>query len=592
MPLKGIGLCKGCKEKPQRLANSKSIKFRAAPESTNAMTEKDDKEQIRVTDKRNLGCTVLMRCISCHRSAGVPGTTRGHVTRRRIVSGCGGLNEPICRFLDYYLKPCVEELSSYVKDSADVLQRLQGVTLGPDMFLITGDVESLYTCINHEQGISAARFFLSNKGIDGELLHLLLELLEHALTHNYFTFKDRHYVQQRGVAMGVAFTPSYANLFMGQWEREHMLPYLNDVQSPSVVSCMRFIDDLLFIWQGERKELDKFLIHLNDNNWNVKLTFKITTNKIDFLDRQLTVDQMGYIHSTIFRKETSTNSVLHAKSAHPRHTIRAIPKGQFIRAKRICDTDEEFEIQARDMTDTNLRTSIENKVTKKEDSRLRIITNYHGRWKDMNSIFNQFWPILKQDPGLAKLIEDRPLIVARRSKTIGETITHSHYVAPKSNFICDSKGPKWGSRACGTCSACKYMVKAETFSNSSKTRDFKIVHSINCRTTSVIYYLTCPCGLIYVGLTSRQLRIRKTFELGKSSEGRSCETKDDTRSLSRIPPSGPIELQVRGIDVVHLGIRGGNIMNRLAQKECRWITNLRTVKPHGLNDQWGFSSFL
>ncbi|CAJ0924111.1 unnamed protein product [Ranitomeya imitator] len=47
MPLKGIGFCKGCKGKPQRLANSKSIKFRAAPESTNAMTENDDNEQIK-----------------------------------------------------------------------------------------------------------------------------------------------------------------------------------------------------------------------------------------------------------------------------------------------------------------------------------------------------------------------------------------------------------------------------------------------------------------------------------------------------------------------------------------------------------------
>ncbi|CAJ0917205.1 unnamed protein product [Ranitomeya imitator] len=47
MPLKGIGFCKGCKGKPQRLANSKSIKFKAAPESTNAMTENDDNEQIR-----------------------------------------------------------------------------------------------------------------------------------------------------------------------------------------------------------------------------------------------------------------------------------------------------------------------------------------------------------------------------------------------------------------------------------------------------------------------------------------------------------------------------------------------------------------
>ncbi|CAJ0931087.1 unnamed protein product, partial [Ranitomeya imitator] len=60
MPLKGIGFCKGCKGKPQRLANSKSIKFKAAPESTNTMTENDDNEQIKDTDNRNLGCTVLM----------------------------------------------------------------------------------------------------------------------------------------------------------------------------------------------------------------------------------------------------------------------------------------------------------------------------------------------------------------------------------------------------------------------------------------------------------------------------------------------------------------------------------------------------
>ncbi|CAJ0918153.1 unnamed protein product [Ranitomeya imitator] len=60
MPLKGIGFCKGCKGKPQRLANSKSIKFKATPESTNAMKENDDNEQIKDTDNRNLDCTVLM----------------------------------------------------------------------------------------------------------------------------------------------------------------------------------------------------------------------------------------------------------------------------------------------------------------------------------------------------------------------------------------------------------------------------------------------------------------------------------------------------------------------------------------------------
>ncbi|CAJ0964617.1 unnamed protein product, partial [Ranitomeya imitator] len=47
IPLNGIGHCKGSKKNPQRLAYSKSIKIRAAPESTNAMTEYNYKEQIK-----------------------------------------------------------------------------------------------------------------------------------------------------------------------------------------------------------------------------------------------------------------------------------------------------------------------------------------------------------------------------------------------------------------------------------------------------------------------------------------------------------------------------------------------------------------
>ncbi|CAJ0932319.1 unnamed protein product, partial [Ranitomeya imitator] len=56
IPLNGIGHCKGSKKNPQRLAYSKSIKFRAAPESTNAMTEYDDKEQIKGQDEAEIYC--------------------------------------------------------------------------------------------------------------------------------------------------------------------------------------------------------------------------------------------------------------------------------------------------------------------------------------------------------------------------------------------------------------------------------------------------------------------------------------------------------------------------------------------------------
>ncbi|XP_073435710.1 uncharacterized protein [Dendrobates tinctorius] len=177
-----------------------------------------------------------------------------------------------------------------------------------------------------------------------------------------------------------------------------------------------------FVSVGNRSNLETFLAHLDTNDWNIKLSFNVSTEKIEFLDLQLSVDQKGNIHSIIFRKKTSTNSVLHARSAHPKHTIRAIPKGQFIRARRICDTDEEFEVQAKDITSRFLNreynhsdidrgyqqvknmdhnTLLQGRQLRKEDSRLRIITNNHGRWRDMMDVFNRFWPILKQDSGLS-----------------------------------------------------------------------------------------------------------------------------------------------------------------------------------------------
>ncbi|CAJ0941964.1 unnamed protein product [Ranitomeya imitator] len=378
--------------------------------------------------------------------------------------------------------------------------------------------------------------------------------------------------------MGACFAPSYANLFVGYWEREYMLSYSSDASGPNVLSWMRFIDDVLIIWQGNRTELDGFLTYLNANDWNIKFTFKVEENKIDFLYLQLSVDQLGNIHSTIYRKETSTNSLLHAKSAHPRHTIKAFPKRQFIRARRICDSEEEFENQARDLKQRFLRRGympvdvergyqqakdrsrdslLHYQIWGKEEPQLWMITNYHSRWRDMGDIMNRHWPILKEDPELAKLIEGTPRIVARRSKTISEMITHSHYIPPRLQFIFNSKGPAWGSRPCGGCSACRYMVKTDVFVSSSNSHTFKIVHPINCRTTSVVYHITCPCGLTYIGLTSRQLHVRILEHIRDIRAARLIGFEDlhkeEVAKLKTIPshyrefhPTGTIEMQVKG----------------------------------------------
>lgn len=41
------------------------------------------------------------------------------------------------------------------------------------------------------------------------------------------------------------------------------------------------------------------------------------------------------------------NALLHATSSHPESTIKAVPTGQFLRMRRICSQEVDFETQAK-----------------------------------------------------------------------------------------------------------------------------------------------------------------------------------------------------------------------------------------------------
>ncbi|XP_069618466.1 uncharacterized protein [Ranitomeya imitator] len=59
----------------------------------------------------------------------------------------------------------------------------------------------------------------------------------------------------------------------------------------------------------------------------------------------------GHLSTTVFRKSTATNSLLHATSQHPKSTTNSIPIGQYLRIKRICSEEDQFETQAKTLRD-------------------------------------------------------------------------------------------------------------------------------------------------------------------------------------------------------------------------------------------------
>ena len=76
---------------------------------------------------------------------------------RHIVSANGHPTEKISKFIDFLLRPFVENLLSHIKDTTDYLKKMENLTIPENITLVSMDVTYLYTSIPHDDGIAACR---------------------------------------------------------------------------------------------------------------------------------------------------------------------------------------------------------------------------------------------------------------------------------------------------------------------------------------------------------------------------------------------------------------------------------------------------
>ncbi|XP_077123750.1 uncharacterized protein LOC143781122 [Ranitomeya variabilis] len=334
-----------------------------------------------------------------------------------------------------------------------ILKRLDSLHLEKGAVLVTADVEALYSSIKHSDGLKAVSHYLRESNLEPLLIDLILTLLEFVLEHNVFLFGKDIYLQRQGTAMGATCAPSYANLFMGYWER--LIFQDDDWGNEAIQGWSRYIDDILFIWEDSSDKLFDVMKKLNQNNFNIKLTYKFGRT-VDFLDLKIVALEDGKIITDVFRKPTATNTLLHASSAHHRSTINGIPTGQFLRVKRICSNTEDYDNQASDLVRRFSERGYSNRQIKKgfkkassvsreellygnkrsdrkktDENGVRFITKFNKQWPELTKIMHKHWGILQSDPILKQFLPSRPLMVPRRSRNLKDLLVHSHYSSTK-----------------------------------------------------------------------------------------------------------------------------------------------------------------
>jgi len=356
---------------------------------------------------------------------------------RPIVSQIKSSTYNVSRYIDSFLKYQAQKCESYIRDTKDFLNKLKSIDKLPEnSVLVTMDVASLYTNISHKEGAQACFEKLETRTKKRVPSGVLKQLIILVLSNNVFKFGDKIYRRIKGTAMGTPMAPNYANLFMDKFEREMLCDFEKQYGFRPFV-WYRYIDDIFFVWTAGEESLTCFIQFVQNYSTaqNMESTMKFEVNisslMVNFLDVKVYL-RNGYLQTTLFTKPTDAHIYLNASSNHPSHVIKNLPKGQFIRVRRICSEKAEYFSHARQMLQYFLLRGYSESILKKtlqevscisrdellmdkpssapKDPQVIYVSEYHPALKQLPTILKRHHHVLKNDKKLYKHFPEPPTV--------------------------------------------------------------------------------------------------------------------------------------------------------------------------------------
>ena len=218
--------------------------------------------------------------------------------------------------------------------------------------------------------------------------------------------------------------PNYANLFVGFVEKQIFEQYTDPI--PDYLG--RYIDDCLGIAACSRVELERFINFVDNFHPALQFTWKFSETSVSFLDILVSING-NKLFTSVFYKPTDSHRYLLFSSSH---TKRSIPFSQFLRLRRICSEDEDFQARSLEMRHffvqrgypTSLLETAFSKASQIPlsdtltdpvsnvtcNNKIPLVLNYHSFNFIVRDVINKNFHILKNDPETSSTFSDNPLV--------------------------------------------------------------------------------------------------------------------------------------------------------------------------------------
>jgi len=260
---------------------------------------------------------------------------------RPIVPSHSWVTTTTSEVLDYLCQPLLEQFPWIVNSSKEVINQIEKIRLisSDPVWILTGDVTAFYTNIPPKDCAREIGKFWKRLRNDSKIRpRTLRNMTKFVMNHNYLEYRGQTFHQLNGLAMGTACAPVLANLYAGAFEWESRVCHQD-----GVLLYVRYIDDILAIFQGSRTQAREFCGNVKLGPLDIKWAPSLTRN--EFLDIEL----MRYpnisgrvVHTRLFRKPMNRHLYIPWSSAHPSHVKKGFVKAELIRLAVLCSKFEYF----------------------------------------------------------------------------------------------------------------------------------------------------------------------------------------------------------------------------------------------------------
>ena len=400
--------------------------------------------------------------------------------------------------------------------------------------------------------------------------------------------------------MGTPMAVNFANLFMGEFEKNLLAEYeLTYQQLPYLF--LRFIDDVFIIWTGSESDLKRFINFCDSYSTKknmrskIRFTHHYSTSEVNFLDMKVKISPSGQIITDLYSKPVDTHTYLHSSSFHPPSLLASIPKTQFIRLRRICTNITDYNRNATNFIQFFIKrgyksmklVTIAQEVAAMDRATLlqpkprapspstntpALVITWHPKLRSLAGLIkNSHQKYTNQHTKLKETFPEPPIVAYKRNKTLKNILVHARF---------GKKTSKIPPLPYVNSTLLQSQMSSKTVLNNKLSGVTVQTAGGSATDKNVVYAAECKrCGQIYVGQTSRQLNIR--FNEHRSDVSNQRESKQLVVHHYNNGCSFDQDLEVH---ILQRNLTGSKMM-REAQED-KWIGKLNTIVPNGLNKSY------